>query len=229
MLRSVYNPAWKIFAVVFIAAAICFLGRILYPHILQDGWYVTLVSLRDHFSVWVHTLNPWYLILAFTVLSVFGIPIYPFYLAAAAFDPWLMLPAISLALLFNLTVSYWMALGILNPFITSLIERRGWTLPKSASNEYLALLVAVRMCGIPFTIQNWFLALVGVPFRMYLWVSFFIEVVVAGAVMFLGDAILHGKIGGAVFGGCFVVGFIICCHFIRKNWVGRFQPLADAE
>jgi uncharacterized membrane protein YdjX (TVP38/TMEM64 family) len=229
MLRNAYIPVWKIFAVVLITAAICFLGRMLYPHILQDGLYVTLVSMRDSFSVWIQTLNPWYLILAFAILTIFGVPIYPFYIAAAAFDPWLMLPAIAVALLFNLAVSYWMALGILNPFITSLMEKRGWVLPKSDSNEYLALLLAVRMCGIPFTIQNWFLALVGVPFRMYLWVSFLIEVVIAGTVMFLGDAILHGRTGGIVFGGCFVMGFIICCYFIRKNWIARFQQLADAE
>jgi len=191
-------------------------GVFLFPEQAAE-WKTSGIEARDTFFAWVNTLNPWYLIGAFAFLPAVGAPISPFYFAAGAFDLKLMLPAMLGALLVNMTLSYWVSIGILRPLVERLLRRFGHEIPQARSDERLMLTVAIRLCGLPYLFQNWVLALGGVPFRTFITVSMLIQGLIAIAVICLGESIIHGRVAGIIFASLFVVGIMLCLKLLRHH------------
>jgi uncharacterized membrane protein YdjX (TVP38/TMEM64 family) len=126
--------------------------------------------------------------------TLFGMPVVPFYLAAGALWKDWALFLTALALITHFALSFLLAKSILRPFLLRLTERfsKKVTLPKV--NDSI-LVVFIRLFpGLPLFAKSYLLCLSGVGFWTYLIGSLVVEMFWAAGFIFLGQAVMSGKI-----------------------------------
>jgi uncharacterized membrane protein YdjX (TVP38/TMEM64 family) len=136
---------------------------------------------------------------AFAILPAFGAPLTLFYLTAlpvlGQVHPVIGVLLAWCALAINMTMSYWLAVGVLHPAIEWVIRHRHLKIPKINPANEVEITVAVRISPLPFPVQNYLLALGHARWRSYLFLSLPIQGCIGIAMMFLGESILRGRIG----------------------------------
>ena len=143
--------------------------------------------------------GPWVFFSALAVLPAVGFPVSFFYLAAgSAFAErmgmgWVLVAA-GLALMVNISLTYWLSRYILRPWLEQMISHTKYKIPVVASAEHAEITLLVRITpGPPFFIQGCLLGMAEIRFRTYLWISWVIAMAYASGFIVFGDAILHGK------------------------------------
>ncbi len=159
----------------------------------------------------------------FTAMAVLPAPLFWFTVPAGeAFAAQLTLPGVIAAALaavaVNIALSYWLAQRVFRPPLTAWLEKRGYRIPQLTRDNAVALALVVRLTpGPPLCLQCYLLALAGMPFRLYLVVSWLLTVpwVVGGVIV--GRGVLAGNPLAALTGagvlGATAAGF----HLWRKN------------
>ncbi len=115
----------------------------------------------------------WTFFVAMATLPVFGFPISACYIyAGIAFDPVEASLACIGALAVNMSVSYALMHSVFKKPIVALLERMAWKIPEMSDYSQFRFTFLVRTVpGPPFFFQNLILALAGIPFWSYLWIS----------------------------------------------------------
>jgi|UniRef100_UPI0040479D53 uncharacterized membrane protein YdjX (TVP38/TMEM64 family) len=166
--------------------------------------------------------GPFFGMMAF--LPIVGFPLAPFTLAAGPlFGPTLGVGTViiccALAVSINVTLSYWIVARLMRPMATRIVDWLGYSVPQLSDRSIWITALLIRIVpGPPFFLQNWILALIGVPFGIYLLVSTLVPLGYIASIVLFGDAIARGDpwaAAGAV-GLLFVVGGVI--HQMRRRW-----------
>ena len=166
---------------------------------------------------------------AMAVLPALGCPILAFYLTAGpAFTErmWLagVIAATGVALLINLSLSYWLACYALRPTLERMISRTKYRIPQLTAADHAEITVLLRITpGPPYFVQSYLLGLAAVRFRTYLWISWVISIAYASGFIVFGDAILHGKARLALLGISVLVAMALIVHFLRRHY-GKKRP-----
>lgn len=143
-----------------------------------------LIWAGTDWKIWAERLthlHPAAFLGAMSLLPVIGFPVSAFYFFAGVVYGWEVgVPLCLLGLTVNMSLSYAFTRTLLRAPLSELIRRRGLTLPsvKTAPNQFRVTFLLRTVPGPPFPLQNYLLALAGIPFRIYLPVS----VVAQGAI-----------------------------------------------
>lgn len=149
-----------------------------------------LVWLGADWKLWVERLtelHPLLFLAAIGLLPVAGFPISAFYFYAGVAYGWqtgILLCLSGLAI--NMTLSYFVALTLLRSPLRELARRRGYELPQlnTAAGQFRATFLIRTVPGPPFPVQNYLLALAGIPFSIYLPVSLATQGTIGGLLVF---------------------------------------------
>jgi uncharacterized membrane protein YdjX (TVP38/TMEM64 family) len=161
---------------------------------------------------------------AMVLLPALGVPLSFFSLTAGSvFGPQLGMPLVILlslaAIAANMVLSYLLASRAFRPPLEYLVKRLGYRLPQVDSGDVTDLIVLLRVTpGVPFPVQNYLLGLAGVPFVRYMFVSCLIQLPINGAVIFFGDALLHGKGKIALVSLLLLIALATGAHLVRKHY-----------
>ncbi len=172
----------------------------------------------------IRSAGPVTFFLAMLLLPAVGAPLSFFSLTAGSvFGPQLGLPLVMVlslsAIALNMALSYVLASRAFRPLLESLVKRLGYRLPQVDSGDVTDLIVLLRVTpGVPFPAQNYLLGLAGVPFVRYLLVSCLIQLPINGAVIFFGEALLHGKGKIAFVSLLLLLALMTGAHLVRKHY-----------
>ena len=131
-----------------------------------------------------------FFIVSMASLPALGVPITPFYLYAGVFYPYpkaFLVCGISIFL--NMVVSYGIAHTSLAGVIRSILKKQNWINRLMDKNNHLNLTLTLRIIpGIPYVLQNYAIAIAGVPFLMYIIWSMAIQSLYMAAWLYIGNA-----------------------------------------
>jgi uncharacterized membrane protein YdjX (TVP38/TMEM64 family) len=167
---------------------------------------------------------------ALALLPLVGMPVSIFYLVAgASFGMPMSLGGTALALAVNISLSYWLARGLLRKMLEMLLSRTHYRIPQVKGNDYFMLTLFVRiMPGVPFFLQNYLLGVARVPFRIYFMVSWTIAFVMSAGIIVLGNSFQSSSIGQIVFAVMLVVALLIMVRLVRQRLKEK-EVLVDSE
>ena len=190
---------------------------------------VDLKSIGEKTMEWVRAAGPGAFFLAMALLPAVGVPASPFTLTAGtAFGEQLgfgVVVALSIAAVAaNIALSYFLARWVFRPLLEKLMTRLGYKLPQVESRDAMDLVIIVRITpGVPFPVQNYLLALAGVPFGKYLVGSCLIACSYTAAFVLFGDALLHGRGGMILIAVSVLAALAAGAHLVRRHY-GRKKP-----
>ncbi len=202
-------------AVVALAAAVLLLRGVNVGELIDRGLSV------------VRSGGPVLFFAAEALLPALGAPLAAFNLVAGeAFAPQMTMPGVvaaaMVAIAINLALTYWLARRAFRPFLTRLVARYGYAVPRVTAANALTVSLVVRLTpGPPFFLQGYLLGLAEVPFRLYMVVSWLAVLPWAIAFIVLGKAAREGsfvRIATAV--GLIVVA-VLAVQLIRRKLARR--------
>lgn len=153
-----------------------FLRLSLFGILLSIGLGLVIWAGTD-WEVWAKrltNLHPAAFLGAMSVLPVIGFPISAFYFFAGVVYGWALgIPLCMTALAINMSLSFVFTRTLLRAPLSELVRRRGLSLPsvKTPANQFRVTFLLRTVPGPPFSLQNYLLALAGIPFGIYLPVS----------------------------------------------------------
>jgi len=147
----------------------------------------------------VRSPNPWIWLLALCVLPVIGFPIAIFYLhAGLAFGPAVGIPLTWLGLAVNMSLSYAIGAKLFRRPLLAWLTRHGYRVPQLGRLGNFRLVFLMRTIpGPPFPVQNYLLAIAGVPFRAYFVISLLCQGTIAVGMICLGTLLWDWRQPGA--------------------------------
>jgi len=194
------------------------------------GWRTALseaLKLKEAVLAWVSGFGPTVFFLAMALLPGLGFPNSVFGLAAGPlFGSTLGMPVVTLlglaAIIFNLTITYWLARRWLRPVCTRALVRYGYKLPEIGSGDVTDLIVLIRVTPVlPFFAQNYMLGLADVPFVRYLLISIAIQGSLNVGFILFGNALNEGRGGMALTAVLLIAMLSVGTHLLRKHYGKR--------
>jgi len=180
--------------------------------------------------------------LAMAILPALGCPVSVFTLSAGPiFGAQLGLPLVlalsAASLAVNLAFSYWIARYALRPWVEWLFTWLGYPLPQAAAEDRLSLAVLVRVTpGPPYFLQSFVLGLAGIPFGLYMAVSWLISTPYAFAFILFGDSLAQGRGKVALLAVSLFIALTVGIQFVRRHFArlrqvreNSAQPRMDAN
>ena len=161
------------------------------------------------------------------LLPAFGAPLAAFNLVAGeAFAPQMtmagVIAAAMVAIAINLALTYWLARHAFRPFLSKLVARYGYAVPRVTVANALTVSLVVRLTpGPPFFLQGYLLGLAEVPFRLYMIVSWLAVLPWAIAFIVLGKAAREGSFGKIVTAVGLIVVAVVAVQLIRRRLARR--------
>jgi len=171
----------------------------------------------------VRSAGPWVFFFAMAVLPLFGAPLLAFTIPAGeAFAGQMTLGGVIAAALaaiaLNLALTYWLAHRAVRPLLERLTERFGYTVPRVTPGNALTVALLVRLTpGPPFFLQSYLLGLAAIPFRLYMFVSWFCVLPWAVGAVVLGRGVLNGNFKMAVMGVGVIIATVAAVQLIRRK------------
>jgi len=163
------------------------------------------------------------------VVPVVPVPVSPFYLGCGIFPLPVALAGILIAIPVNFAITYALVKTLMKPLAERLLARAGKTIPKPSSDKNEVLFcILIRVCGTPYTLQNYIIPLAGVKFRRYMLLGLPFQYIPAIAMMLVGDSLLKGEAGKAVLGVGLLVAVGILAKFAKDRLSKRKVPQTEA-
>lgn len=158
-----------------------------------------------------------------TLLPAVGVPVSAFLLTAGpVFGPqfglgWVIVLCL-LAVTANMILTFFLASRAFRPLVEKLLTKLGYKLPQAGAGDATDLIILLRVIGLPFPAQNYLLGLAGLPFGKYLLVSCLVSFPMNVAMIFFGDALLHGRGKLALLGFCLLLALMAATQLLRKHY-----------
>jgi len=187
-----------------------------------------VIEWRDQLKTLIVSLHPAWLFLTMAILPAFGFPLSLFYLAASALPLYLAFPLSLVALASSISIGYWLAKGVMNPFLSIILARSRWKIPQVSPGQQRSLIVMIRFSGMPFAFQNWILGMAGCSFPLYLVYSWFCQVPAAVAFLLLGESLWNGK-GGLALAACMLLLFTMAAISFYRNRRKASGPASEED
>ncbi len=172
--------------------------------------------LRDH---------SWILFIALVVLPGLFVPVSPMFLLSGPvfgdgenyFKPCLI---VSVALALNITWTYWLAKSPCRKLIEYMLKGTPIELPDMKDGGYVGVILFLRTT-VPLAIQNYFLGLLGIPFKPYFFISMPPLIIVGCVYVVLGDAVFQGD-GKLLLTGMLALGVVSgISSFIHRKFAKK--------
>ena len=161
--------------------------------------------------------RPMMFVLLMSALPLAGFPIAVFYLFAGAAFPWLqawLLCAVSLAI--NMAAAYFLGRYLLRTPVSRILNSLGYGLPALSPQFKFRMTFLVRTIpGIPFTAQNYLLALADVPFATYFAVSLGAQTLIAAGMTALGSMLISEE-GLKILLALSIIAFLIAIKIFQR-------------
>jgi uncharacterized membrane protein YdjX (TVP38/TMEM64 family) len=171
--------------------------------------------------------GPWVFFGAMAILPILGAPTLFFSLtAASAFAPAMgmggVVAASIAAMTLNLVLSYWLARWALRPWLSRLMERFGYSLPRVGAGDMTDFIVILRVTpGVPYCVQNYLLGLADAPVARYFLISCALVWPNVTAFTIFGAALRSGRGLAIFYAACLLVALVAGTHLIRRHLKGR--------
>lgn len=186
-------------------------------------------DLADLARVWDATENfleekPWALFVALVILP--GLPVPTSVLLLTAGVVWRERPVMAcslclLALLLNLSWTYWVAAGPGRRLVEKMLTAISVQVPVVPRGDHLKLILIMRLTpGIPLFLQNYLLGFVRAPFHLYLPVSMLCTGIIGTGVVLSGAGLADGKVKWAISGVSLIVLGTVLTQFVR-GWLAK--------
>jgi uncharacterized membrane protein YdjX (TVP38/TMEM64 family) len=194
-------------------------------------WLAPVLALFDHLAAALSAAGPLPFFVAMALLPAAGVPMMVFSLTAGtAFAPRMGMGAVVAAGLvaqtINLILTYWLARRALRPWLTRLVARLGYKVPRVEDADMTDLIVLLRVTpGIPFFGQNYLLGLADAPFGKYLWISCATSSTYTAAIIVFGEALRHGRARLIMEAVLVLVALTAATHLLRRHY-GRKKAAA---
>jgi uncharacterized membrane protein YdjX (TVP38/TMEM64 family) len=129
----------------------------------------------------IRATDPFLFLGIMSLLPLAGFPIAAFYLYAGSAFPWWQASLLcSLALALNISIAFPIAKYLLAGPVTHILERYRKSIPPlTRKNQFRVTFLVRSIPGIPYFMQNYLLALVGVKFTHYFLISWLVQSVFA--------------------------------------------------
>lgn len=163
--------------------------------------------------------HPVFLVSTGFLLILFGLPVSFFYVLSVAVygtNKALLLNTAMLAL--HLSLSYGIAAYVLKGFLVRLLRKKGHSLkaiPPAMQTRVTVLLRAFPVVSV--TLQNVLLALGGVPFKKYFWISWPFQCIWMVAIVLSSGSILEGNIGFGLAGLALLVALVFLTRLLKTR------------
>ena len=203
-----------------IAAVVLLMGAVL---VLRG---VNVPALIDRGMAMIRGVGPVVFFAAMAVLPTISVPMSLFLIPAGeAFGAQMGLGgviAVALVVLaINLALTYWVARYALRPFLTGLLKRYGYSVPRVTAENALVVTLVVRLTGSPYAVQCYVLGIAEVPFVLYMVASWLCQAPYAVGFIVLGQGLLKGNFLLAAKGLGVIVVVIIAVQWLRKKYARR--------
>jgi len=164
----------------------------------------------------------WLFFTAMAVLPVLGFPIAVFYLyAGGAYGPFPGIPLCLGALAVNMSLSYLVATRFLRKPLSGWLAQHGHTVPRLSSlNQFRVVFLMRTIPGPPYPVQNYLLALAGVPFPLFLLLSLSLQGIIASGMIWVGDTIWNAS-SPVIWAAVALAAFILAAG---RLWVAFRRP-----
>ena len=163
-------------------------------------------------------------IAAFIILPAIGTPVTIFYLTVSAVAGSLLggLLVAWFCVAGNCAFCYWLSAGFGREFIRKRVESKGLEMPQVTIENHVAVTIMLRLSPLPFVLQNYGLALGGVPFRSYMIWSLLTQGALSAGVIIVGASLFEGNFKYALFGL-----FIFFAAMVAVSWWRRRNQKKD--
>ena len=167
--------------------------------------------------------NPAYYVCAVALLPYCGVPSSLLYLAAGSVygsTAGILWTLLGLAL--NLPIGYLVGKYWLRAPIARFLEKRGHHILEVPPGEFGRLVVLMRIVpGPPLVIQNFLLAMAGVPFWKYYLVSLPLTILFAAGILLTGGALFEGNAKLVIAGVSLVIALTLLAHIVKTMHQNR--------
>lgn len=161
----------------------------------------------------IRATNPVLFLGIMSLLPLAGFPIAAFYLYAGSAFPWWQASLLcSLALAVNISIAFPIARYFLAGPISQILERYRKTIPPlTRKNQFRVTFLVRSIPGIPYFMQNYLLAIIGVRFSHYFIISWLVQSVFAAGMAAIPHLV---EKTGWVTGGIFLAlgGILLLLH-----------------
>ncbi len=158
---------------------------------------------------WKREANPWVFFAVLACGPVVGVPTTPFFVAAGILFTahWAYLGT-AVAMAINIALCWLLARKLFSRMIASWCQKMSWDIPRWGDRGALRMALMIKFApGVPTFAKNYLLALTGLPFAVYFWISWGITLMYASALILLGDSLSAGDFISALpyLAGCAVL------------------------
>lgn len=165
---------------------------------------------------------------AMALLTVFPVPLSPFYIVAGPLFG--ILPSllwIPPAIVLNNLIAHTLTTSFLRPWLQAIVTKRGYSIPTFKSKKEQSLFIAmVRITpGIPYFLQSLVLGLAGVDRLRFLVISISVHMIYVVGFVVLGRSAFDGEYGVAVFAIALIVITSIFARFASQ----RLKQVSDSD
>ncbi len=188
-------------------------------------WDANALWSWDAFLKWKSQIDYLPFFIGVALLPLFGFPSTPLYvLAGVTFPPLAAIGGVAASIVLNLCLSHWLA----NRWLRAPVEKRmkRWRIPwpKQDSQQALRALVVLRLTpGLPTFLKNYGTALLDVPFRLFLAISWCITFAYAFGLIVMGDSLVNQNPVEAVVGVAILGGSYFLIRFAHRKLAGSGQ------
>ncbi len=206
------------------------LGVILIAALALAIWPTNVISAANRGIDFFRTKWPLPFFLAMAILPMAGFPLSPFTLAAGpVFGPSMgvgnVVACAILAVVVNVTLSYWIAAKALRPLATRLARWLGYSLPEVSTKSAWDVTLLVRIIpGPPFFLQSYLLGLARVPFMIYLVISTLVPAAYMTGAIMAGDALMRGDRTALAVAGILSLAAVFAAYRLRKRFTTGGRP-----
>lgn len=169
--------------------------------------------------------HPVFLVSTGFLLILFGLPVSFFYVLSVAVYGTNQALLINTAMLaVHLSLTYVMASYVLKGLLVRFLRKRGHNLkaiPPAMQTRVTVLLRAFPVVSV--TLQNVLLALGGVPFKKYFWISWPFQCIWMVAIVLSSGSILEGNVGFGLAGLALLVALMFLTRMLKGK--GRQQEV----
>jgi uncharacterized membrane protein YdjX (TVP38/TMEM64 family) len=182
---------------------------------LKAGWLAVEGYLKKHPSAlfWALVILP-------------GLPVPTSALLLTAGIVWRERPVMAcllclLALLLNLTWTYWLAAGPGRKVVEKILAATPVKVPELPKGDQLKLILVLKLTpGIPLFLQNYLLGFLKAPFHLFLGISLLANGLIGTGVVLGGAGLSDGRIMPAISGIFLIAAGIVLTRWVRA-WMAK--------
>jgi uncharacterized membrane protein YdjX (TVP38/TMEM64 family) len=185
------------------------------PSVIKSAWMTVEGYLKTHPSTlfWALVILP-------------GLPVPSTALLLTAGVVWRERPLMAcllclLALLLNLSWTYWLAAGPGRKVVERILAATPIKVPELPKGDQLKLILVLKLTpGIPLFLQNYLLGFLRAPFHLFLGISLLANGLIGTGVVLSGAGLSDGRIVPAISGIFLIVAGTVFTRWIRR-WMAR--------